>query len=141
MKRFETLARKYARRPRSRAMRTLWVRIFASDARPPEGAYNVVSFEATRMQALYRLGAVHQIVDQFEQTRLEDQYAILKILAAKSRIALGDEETACGAAKSLIKATGKVPEAQQREFVEISIYCALRSDDRTRASLMMVHHQ
>lgn len=137
MKRFEEISRAYARRPRSRAVRALWVRMFASAARPPQGAYNAVSFEALRMQALYRLGALQEIVNHADGVPDGASYAILNILAAKSRIALGDEETACAAAKSLISEEGKVAERLQREFVEISVYCALRSDDRARASLMM----
>ncbi len=137
MKRFEDISREYARRPRSRAVRDLWVRMFASSARPPQGAYNAVSFEALRMQALYRLGAVQQIVDHADTVPEGAGYAILNILAAKSRIALGDEEAACASAKSLISEKGKVAESLQREFVEISVYCALRSDDRSRASLIM----
>jgi len=137
MKRFEQISREYARRPTSRAMRALWVRMFASRARAPQGAYNDVSFEALRMKALYRLGAVHGIVDHAETVPQGGGYAILNILTAKARIALGDEETACASAKSLISESGKVAESQQREFVEISVYCALRDDDRPRAALMI----
>ncbi|MEL7543669.1 MAG: hypothetical protein AAGJ70_07830 [Pseudomonadota bacterium] len=137
MKQFEALSRRYAKRPTSRAVRDIWVRLFATEATLPEGAFNAASFEALRMQGLYRLGAFEEIVATHAARGAERSYGLLNILAGKSRIALGDGEVACDDAPSMIRETGKVSKALQTAFVEISVYCALRRDDRKRAGLMI----
>ncbi|MEO0617992.1 MAG: hypothetical protein AAFZ01_01795 [Pseudomonadota bacterium] len=137
MKRFEALSRRYAKRPSSRAVRDIWVRLFATDATPPQGAFNDASFEALRMQGLYRLGAFEEIVATQTARGAERSYGLLNILAGKSRIALGDGASACADAPSMIRETGKVSQPLQTSFVEVSVYCALRRDDRKRAALMI----
>lgn len=137
MKRFEQISRDYAVRPKSRAVRDIWVQIFRSSARPPEGAHNEASFEALRMQGLYRLGAFEDVIRLVERVPEGERHSILKILMAKSQVALGQDDEACGSTKTLISEQGKVAASLQREYVEISAYCAVRADDMPRAGLIV----
>ena len=121
--------------PRSEALHWLWHRLVTSRVTPPGGAERTSHFEALRMEALYRTGAVAEIAAATERSPGTADDPLIALIAARSRIGLGDREGGCDQARTAMAGRSAIPASLRGEAVLVSGYCAASRQDVAAAGL------
>ena len=112
--------------PRSAALFALWRKLWISSATPPGGAHPE-SFEALRLEALYRSGLVAELTDRLKEPHGDAGGAAgphLMALRARVAIGAGDREQGCRDAHAVARSGTETPKQIKAEMLLLSGYCA-----------------
>jgi hypothetical protein len=122
--------------PRSPALHDLWRRLWSSAAiASPAVGKDGITYPALRIEALYRSGLVADLGNALKQAGPAGEDSALELLAARSRIALGDRETGCTGVKAAHRAQAKLPKPLRSELILLAAYCGSASRDGAAAGL------
>jgi hypothetical protein len=116
--------------PRSPALHQLWRRMLLASARLPAGAGSPDQFTLVRVDALYRSGLLHDMVELADQSSQLGQ-----ILRARRDIGIGAREAGCDAIKAVTASAGGLPKQLKGEMQLLASYCAAAAGDVASASL------
>lgn len=116
--------------PRSPALHQLWRRMLLASASPPAGEKAAEQFLALRLDALYRSGLLHDMVELAGQSGELGQ-----ILKARRDIGIGARDAGCDAIKSLTGPRSSLPKQIRAETQLLVSYCAAAAGDLPAATL------
>ncbi len=116
--------------PRSPALHQLWRRMLLASATPPTGERSPNHFLAIRLEALYRSGLLHDMVELAGQSGQLGQ-----IMRARRDIGIGAREAGCDAIKSLTTSRSSLPKHINAETQLLVSYCAAAAGDVAAAAL------
>lgn len=127
--------------PRSAALAELWRRLWTSEGVAPPDAPRqsnggpVASFTAVRIEALYRSGLVADLAKLLKEPASRPADPITGLLAARTRILLGDREAGCGEVKGFQRAQSGLPKPVRHEFLILAALCGAADRDPGTAGL------
>ncbi|MGD9806085.1 MAG: hypothetical protein AB7E81_14615 [Hyphomicrobiaceae bacterium] len=122
--------------PHSGALAKLWQRLLSSGAGPAgDGKQQAASFDAVRMEALYRSGLVSELRKAVGTRQPVPNNPVENLLVARTRIVLGDREPGCAAIKVLQSAQNALPKPARREFLLLAALCGVGEGDAGKAGL------
>lgn len=126
--------------PRSAALAGLWHRLWSSRNDPPTAARSgdpsdTASFDAVRMEALYRSGLIAELEKVMAARQPNPNDPVESLLIARTRIGLGDREPGCTAVKGLQSAQATLPKPARTEFILLAALCGVGEGDASKASL------
>lgn len=119
--------------PRSAAVHDLWKRLILSKAAPPGGGAPG-TFEAVRLEALYRSGlaaeAAAEMAKEAQQTN-----PVVAVLAARNDLANANRDKACERAGQAGAHTGTIPKRVKAAALLLNGYCSAAAGDTAGAGL------
>lgn len=130
---FEKLLSEIVIPPRSAAVHDLWKRLILSKAAPPGGSA-AGTFEAVRLEALYRSGLAAEAAAEMSKEPQQGT-AVLSVLAARNELANANRTKACELAGQASTQKGDVPKAVKAQSVLLNGYCSAASGDAAGAGL------
>ena len=123
--------------PRSPTLHALLKRLLTSEVGPPADAANGSRFLAVRVEALDRMGLYDDSARLLADRQVSDFDPILKVLAARTHLALGETTKGCAGVRHLATAISSLPERLRNLTLVLSAYCTAASGDKDGA-LMLV---
>ncbi|MGE0765783.1 MAG: hypothetical protein AB7L90_04920 [Hyphomicrobiaceae bacterium] len=123
--------------PRSGALADLWRRLLSSSGPPASasGAGATTSFDAVRIEALYRSGLMAELRKVIDARPPEAAHPIENLLIARTRIGLGQREIGCSAIKGLQPAQASLPKPARHDFLLLASLCGTGEGDASKAGL------
>ena len=126
--------------PKSAALARLWHRLLSSSVGPPvhdgrSGSKQAASFDALRLEALYRSGFIAELRELVGAHRSQSNDPVESLLIARTRIGLGEQEAGCAAIKGLQQAQSSLPKPARQDFLLLAALCGVGKDDAGKASL------
>ena len=106
----------------SPTLQALWRRALLTDAQPGEPGRGQASFDALRLEVLFRLGRVDDVVALTAKRGGDD--AFFRAIRARALLAAGEPKKACGLAKGILQARARLPRILQRDIYLIVAHCA-----------------
>ncbi len=122
--------------PQSRALNDLWRRLWTSTAlEAPSPAKGSAPYAAVRIEALYRSGLVADLGQALASVGSEASDPTLGVLAARTRIALGDGAAGCASVKALARSQAGMPKPIRSELLMLGAWCGASGKDAAAAGL------
>jgi hypothetical protein len=121
--------------PRSPVLHDLWRKLWSVGAGPTGTPGAGPSFAALRAEALYRSGLVTELAQALKDTSGEEADPIRAVIAARSRIGLGDAEGGCATVKAVHRSQAKLPKPLRAELILLAGVCGSRGGDSAAAGL------
>lgn len=127
--------------PRSAALAALWQRLWSS----PDGAQSAAplradastgpSFDAIRLEVLYRSGLLADLTKAVAAILTDHADPLTALLVARTRLMIGDDEPGCSAIKGLQRHHASFPKPARQEFLILAALCGTRNGDPGSAAL------
>jgi hypothetical protein len=126
--------------PRSAPLAKLWQRLLSAEDGPSsadrsENAMYSASFDAVRMEALYRSGLVTQLRKIVADLRPNPDDPVETLLVARTRIVLGDREPGCVGVKSVQPVQSSLPKSARQDFLLLAALCGVGDGDAGKARI------
>jgi hypothetical protein len=126
--------------PRSAPLAKLWQRLLSAEDGPSSGdrsqnAMYSASFDAMRMEALYRSGLVTQLRKVATGLRPNPDDPVETLLVARTRVVLGDREPGCIGVKSVQPAQSSLPKSARQDFLLLAALCGVGDGDAGKARI------
>ena len=110
--------------PKSAALHSLWRRMLVSTATPPIGGEGPNHGLALKLEALYRSGLMTEMAEVEAAAQSASDDPIIAALSLRRRIAMGDTDEGCAAAKRLSQTRAALPGRLKSEMSLYTGYCA-----------------
>ena len=126
--------------PRSGALAGLWQHLLSANAGPSastgaDRSRRPASFEAIRIEALYRSGLVGELRKRIAAHQPNPNDPVETLLVARTQIGLGEREPGCAATKGLQQAQASLPKPARQDFLLLAALCGVGAGDAGKASL------
>lgn len=121
--------------PRSEALFRLWHRLITADVTPLAGGARNSRFDALRVEALHRSGLLDAVVAALDRGPDAAGDPVIALLAARSKIGLGDSEGGCALIRTVVGARSTMPRSLRGEAALQTGFCAAARGDTAGAGL------
>jgi hypothetical protein len=128
--------------PRSEPLSRLWQRLLSAPDGPPSagagpepGRKPATSFDAIRIEALYRSGLIGELRALAARRQPDPNDPADAIVVARTRISFGDRESGCALVKGMQSEQARLAKPARHDFLLLAALCGTGEGDTTKAGL------